>query len=83
MAAVIGVPDEVRGQVVKAYVVATAGATPTAAELQSFVRERLAPYEYPRAIEFVDALPMTTTGKIRRGELRRLEAERKRRVSTA
>jgi acetyl-CoA synthetase len=75
MAAAIGVPDEVRGEVVKAYVVRAAGASPTEPELQAFVRERLAPYEYPRVIEFVESLPTTTTGKIRRGELRRLDAE--------
>ena len=45
-------------------------------ELQQLVRTRLAPYEVPREIEFVDELPLTVTGKIRRAELRRLEAER-------
>ena len=45
-------------------------------ELQQLVRTRLAPYEVPREIEFVDELPLTVTGKIRRGELRRLEVER-------
>ena len=75
LAAAIGIPDEVRGQVVKAYVVPAEGARPSHDELRTFVRERLAPYEYPREIEFVDSLPMTTTGKIRRGELRRREAE--------
>jgi acetyl-CoA synthetase len=79
LAAAIGVPDELRGEVVKAFVVPTPGATPgdaLAAELTAWVRERLAPYEVPRAIAFVDELPLTVTGKIRRGELRRLEAER-------
>ena len=46
------------------------------AELQQLVRTRLAPYEVPREIEFVDELPLTVTGKIRRAELRRLEIER-------
>jgi len=43
-------------------------------EIQKHVRGRLAPYEYPREIEFIDALPMTTTGKVQRKELRKLEA---------
>ena len=47
-----------------------------AAELQGHVRTRLAAYEYPRAIEFVDSLPLTVTGKVRRAELRRREAKR-------
>ena len=71
----IGIPDETRGEVVKAYVVAAPGVTVTdelTRELQAFVRERLSAYEYPRAVAFVDELPMTVTGKIRRGELRRL-----------
>jgi acetyl-CoA synthetase len=76
LAAVIGTPDDERGEVVKAYVVPAPGAEagePLARELQSFVRERLAAYEYPRAVEFVEELPMTVTGKIRRGELRRID----------
>jgi acetyl-CoA synthetase len=80
LAAAIGVPDETRGEVVKAYVVPAAGAAAgeeLAGELQTWVRERLAPYEVPRAVEFVDELPLTVTGKIRRNELRRLDAERR------
>ncbi|HKY24074.1 MAG TPA: AMP-binding protein [Gaiella sp.] len=76
LAAVIGTPDEERGEVVKAYVVAAPGVTVTdelSRELQAFVRERLSAYEYPRAVAFVDELPTTVTGKIRRGELRRLD----------
>jgi acetyl-CoA synthetase len=76
LAAVIGTPDEERGEVVKAYVVPAPGAEtgePLARELQAFVRERLAAYEYPRAVAFVDELPTTVTGKIRRAELRRLD----------
>ena len=76
LAAAIGTPDAERGEVVKAYVVVAPGARPgdeLAQELRAFVRERLAPFEVPRAVEFVDELPMTVTGKIRRGELRRLD----------
>jgi len=74
LAAVIGSPDAERGEVVKAYVVAAPGVAPSdelATRLQAFVRERLSAYEYPRAVAFVDELPLTVTGKIRRGELRR------------
>jgi acetyl-CoA synthetase len=73
----------VRGEIVKAFVVLAPGAEPSpelASELQGFVRSRLAVHEYPREVEFANALPLTTTGKIRRGELRRLEVERKRRT---
>jgi acetyl-CoA synthetase len=79
MAAVVGVPDAVRGQVVKAYVVARPDARPDpalAAQIQDFVRRRLAAYQYPRQIEFVDEMPLTTTGKIRRSELRARHARR-------
>ena len=72
-------PDETRGEVVKAFVVLAPGVAASdelARELQAWVRERLAAYEVPRALEFVDDLPLTVTGKIRRGELRRREAER-------
>ena len=77
MAAVIGVSDPVRGEIVKAFVVPAPGTEPSptlAAALQVFVKERLAAYEYPRQIEFLDSLPTTTTGKIRRGALRAREA---------
>lgn len=72
-AGVIGVPDEQRGSIVKAYVTLTADATASAelrTDIQNQVRERLAKYEYPREIEFIDSLPTTTTGKIRRTALR-------------
>lgn len=75
-AAVIGKPDEVRGQIVKAYIVLQPGQAASQTlidEIQAHVRGRLAPYEYPREIEFIDALPMTTTGKVQRKELRRRE----------
>lgn len=71
--AVIGAPDEDRGTIVKAFVVlddpADAGPD-TVGELQEFVKAEIAPYKYPRAIEFVDALPRTETGKVQRFRLR-------------
>jgi 2-aminobenzoate-CoA ligase len=70
--AVVGVPDEARGMLVKAYVVAAAGDRPQARELQDFVKEQIAPYKYPRAIEFVAELPKTATGKLQRFRLRAL-----------
>jgi acetyl-CoA synthetase len=68
--AVVGVADGLRGQVVKAFVVPRGTpATGLAVELQAFVRRQLAAYEYPREVEFVDALPTTVTGKIQRRAL--------------
>jgi acetyl-CoA synthetase len=78
-AAVVPKPDAQRGAVVKAYVVLAPGFEGTAqlvAELQAHVRGRLAPYEYPKEIEFLDALPMTTTGKVQRRVLRLQEEAR-------
>jgi acetyl-CoA synthetase len=80
-AAVVPKPDAERGAVVKAYVVLAPGWAGDAAlvdALQAHVRERLAPYEYPKEIEFIDALPMTTTGKVQRRLLRLQEAQRAR-----
>lgn len=73
--AVIGVPDAARGQIVKAFVVTAAapGAALTKA-LQDHVKAAIAPYKYPRAIAFVDALPRTATGKIQRHRLREADA---------
>ena len=79
-AAVVPSPDETRGNIVKAFVVLAPGHTPSRAleeDLQRHVRQFLAPYEYPKEIEFIDALPMTTTGKVQRRVLRELERERK------
>jgi acetyl-CoA synthetase len=76
-AAVIGKPDATRGAIVKAFIVLQPGESPSPAlieDIQGHVRGRLAPYEYPREIEFIDALPMTTTGKVQRKELRKREA---------
>jgi acetyl-CoA synthetase/medium-chain acyl-CoA synthetase len=80
-AAVVGKPDALRGEIVKAFVVLTAGHAPTdalAAELQEHVKQVTAPYKYPREIEFVADLPKTISGKIRRTELRQRERERAR-----
>ena len=71
--AVVGVPDEARGQIVTAYVVLADGYhgdDALRAELQDFVKQSIAPYKYPRALEFVPALPRTSTGKIQRFVLR-------------
>ncbi len=92
-AAVVPKPDPERGALVKAFVVlspefaatrARAGVNPTAydaqliAQLQAHVKGKLAPYEYPKEIEFIDALPMTTTGKVQRRVLRLQEEEKSR-----
>ena len=77
LAAVIGIPDAVRGEAIKAFVVASVPSEELAAELKALVRERLAAYEVPRELEFVDELPLTTSGKIRRNELRDREALRR------
>jgi acetyl-CoA synthetase len=81
--AVVPKPDQERGNVVKAFVVLTGGIARSPAsdasliaELQAHVRGKLAPYEYPKEIEFIDELPMTTTGKVQRRILRQLEADR-------
>jgi 2-aminobenzoate-CoA ligase len=77
--AVIGVADAERGQKVKAFVVCAAGVAGSeelAAELQAHAKAQIAPYKYPRLIEFVDALPKTATGKLRRSELREAATSR-------
>jgi acetyl-CoA synthetase len=77
-AAVVASPDELRGNVVKAFVVLASGFEPTddlADEIKAFVRNRLSAYAYPRRIEFVADLPKTLTGKIRRIELRQRELD--------
>ncbi|MCU6433029.1 AMP-binding protein [Undibacterium sp. Jales W-56] len=71
--AVVGLPDEERGQIVKAFVVLKAGIAPSdplIKELQNFVKAGIAPYKYPRAIEFRSSLPRTETGKLQRYKLR-------------
>jgi 2-aminobenzoate-CoA ligase len=79
-AAVVGSPDEERNKIVKAFVVTTGGDKGDAdltEELQSYVKERIAPYKYPREIEYENELPTTETGKIQREKLRKRERERK------
>jgi 2-aminobenzoate-CoA ligase len=74
--AVVASPDEQRGNVVKAYVVPAEGVTEGAElveELQQHVKERIAPYKYPRQVEFLEALPRTPTGKVQRVKLRERE----------
>src|SRR4029077_8367421 len=72
---VVGAPDEARGMIVKAYVVPASGVTADAAlatDLQEHVKREIAPYKYPRAIEFVTQLPKTETGKLKRFTLRQM-----------
>ncbi len=76
-AGVVAAPDNERGAIVKAYVVlrdGVAAGPAKAAELQAFTKQVIAPYKYPRAVEFLDALPRTGTGKIQRYRLRELAA---------
>jgi acyl-coenzyme A synthetase/AMP-(fatty) acid ligase len=78
--AVVASPDEMRGEIVKAFVILAPGYTPSpelASELQDHVKKVTAPYKYPREIEFVDSLPKTISGKIRRVELREMEQKKK------
>ena len=80
MVGVVGVPDKVRTEIVKAFVQLRPEIAPSdglKADLAAYVKTRLAAHEYPREVEFVAELPLTTTGKILRRELRRLDAERK------
>jgi acetyl-CoA synthetase len=77
--AVTGVPDALRGQVVKATIVLARGYQPSdslAKEIQDYVKKNTAPYKYPRIIEFIEELPKTISGKIRRTEIRKRDTER-------
>ena len=72
---VVGIPDEARGMLIKAFIVLAGGYQASerlAGELQEFVKQSIAPYKYPRVIEFIAALPKTQTGKIQRNKLRAL-----------
>jgi 2-aminobenzoate-CoA ligase len=78
---VIASPDAERGQIVKAYIVLREGfaaGEPMTRELQDFVKREIAPYKYPRSIEFLQALPRTGTGKLQRARLRQMDEERRR-----
>ena len=78
LAAAVGKPDPLRTEIVKAYVVlreGAAGSEALAAEISDWVRTRLSAHEYPREVAFIAQMPMTTTGKVIRKELRRMHAE--------
>lgn len=82
--AAVGSPHPERGEIVKAFVVLHRGWEPSEvlkAELQNHVKQVTAPYKYPREIEFVDSLPKTMSGKVKRSELKRMEYERKGRMT--
>jgi 2-aminobenzoate-CoA ligase len=82
---VVGAPDPDRGQIVKAYVVLRSGHVGDAAttrDLQDYVKKTIAPYKYPRAIEYVATLPRTQTGKLQRFELRRMASEAARELAS-
>jgi long-chain acyl-CoA synthetase len=72
----IGVPDSYRGETVKTFVVVKPGQTITTEEVTAFCKERLAPYKVPKFVEFIDALPKSTVGKILRRELRDREMKK-------
>jgi 2-aminobenzoate-CoA ligase len=77
--AVVGAPDAARGEIVKAFVVLRPGFDPgdaTARALQEHVKQTIAPYKYPRAVEFIAGLPRTETGKVQRFRLRQMELEK-------
>jgi long-chain acyl-CoA synthetase len=69
LAAVVGVPHEVHGEEVKAYVIVREGSAITEDELRAWSKEQLAGYKYPRVVQFAPELPMTATGKILKREL--------------
>jgi acetyl-CoA synthetase len=73
MSAVVGIPDPVRTESIKAWIVLRPGFAPDerlAREIQDYVKVKLAAHEYPRVVQFTDSLPMTATGKVLRRELR-------------
>ena len=73
LVAVGSIPDEDKGELAKAYIVPKTGATPDADDIVSYCREHLAAYKVPRAVQFVDDLPKTSTGKVMRRELKTLD----------
>ena len=79
MVGVIGVPDRIRGEIVKAYIVPNEGFTPDAGleeEIKHFVKVKLEAHAYPREIEFLEKMPLTLTGKVLKKELRRMHMEK-------
>ena len=85
-AAVVGSPDDIRGLIVKAFVILKPGFKPTESlsrKLQNHVKKVTATYKYPRSIEFVDLLPKTISGKIKRSELREKELKKSLSENTA
>ena len=72
LVAVIGIPDDKMGEEIKAYVVKESGSSLTEDELKTYTKDHIAAYKYPRIIEFIDALPMSATGKILKKELRKM-----------
>jgi acetyl-CoA synthetase len=80
MVAVVGSPDEVRTEIIKAFIVLKEEEVPSPDiedEIKKFVKVRLAAHEYPRKIEFVNELPMTATGKIKRKDLKQQEIQKR------
>lgn len=75
LVAVGSIPDEDKGELAKAYIVPTTGASPNADDIISYCREHLAAYKVPRTVQFVDDLPKTSTGKVMRRELKTLDGE--------
>jgi acetyl-CoA synthetase len=78
LAGVIGSPDPVRGEIVAAFIVPKAGIEPSdalAADIQAFVKDRLAAHEYPRKVRFIAEMPTTVTGKVRRLDLRKMDRD--------
>jgi len=73
----IGIPDEYRGETVKAYIMVKPGETLTKEEVISYCREKLAAYKVPKEIEFIDELPKSAIGKILRRELREIDKKKR------
>ena len=73
LVAVGSIPDEEKGELAKAYIVPKANSTPSADDIIRFCREKMAAYKIPRAVQFVDDLPKTSSGKVMRRELRALD----------
>jgi long-chain acyl-CoA synthetase len=73
LVAVGSIPDEVKGELAKAYIVPKTGAAPDVEDIIAYCREHLAAYKVPRAVQFVDDLPKTSTGKVMRRELKTLD----------